>query len=288
MNFIKDIYIDISGKPDAGAIIYSKEGDGGLYYVRVHIMDGDTVLVLDPTAVYVALSAKKPDRTVVLDDSKTSPDNICINEDGTVTVLLTPTLQSVSGLERIELIILDSDNNQITTATFTNCIVPRAVDPGGMVNSDEYLFLKRLISEAETAVGTVNAAAESIAAAETARSFFDTYNPETVYVKGNKVTYAGSSYLAILTSSGIAPPEPYHWLLIAAKGDRGEDGDKTFVHVQYEASEVWHINHNLNKYPAVTVIDSAGSVVVGDIEYNDINNVTVSFIGGFSGRAICN
>jgi hypothetical protein len=162
------------------------------------------------------------------------------------------------------------------------------VDPGGMVSSDSYLFLKRLISEAETAVGTANVTAESIAAAETARSFFNTYNPETVYVPGNKVTYGGSSYLSILTSSGIAPPDPYHWLLIASKGDRGEDGDKTFVHVQYEASEVWHINHNLNKYPVVTVIDSAGSVVVGNIEYIDINNITVSFTGGFSGRAICN
>jgi Pyruvate/2-oxoacid:ferredoxin oxidoreductase gamma subunit len=116
VNFIKDIYIDISGKPDTGALIYSKQGDGGLYYVRVHIMDGDIEVVLDPTVVHIALSTKKPDGTVVLDDSKTTPDNICINEDGTVTILLTPTLQSVSGLERIEIIILDADNNQITTA----------------------------------------------------------------------------------------------------------------------------------------------------------------------------
>jgi hypothetical protein len=94
VNFIKDIYIDISGKPDTGALIYSKQGDGGIYYVRVHIMDGETAVVLDPTSVHVALSAKKPDGTVVLDDSKTSPDDICINTDGTVTILLTPTLQS--------------------------------------------------------------------------------------------------------------------------------------------------------------------------------------------------
>ena len=64
--------------------------------------------------------------------------------------------------------------------------------------------------------------------------------------------------------------------------------DKNFVFEQGVSSAVWNINHGLNKYPAVIAVDTANSVVVGQIEYVDINNVTITFNSPFSGEAYLN
>lgn len=64
--------------------------------------------------------------------------------------------------------------------------------------------------------------------------------------------------------------------------------DKTYTHTQSVAASTWTIQHNLNKYPAVTVIDSAGSCVVGEVKYIDANALTVIFSGAFSGKAFLN
>lgn len=64
--------------------------------------------------------------------------------------------------------------------------------------------------------------------------------------------------------------------------------DKTFVYNQATSSDIWEITHNLNKYPAVTVVDSGGSVVIGEIVYIDKNNVRITFTSAFSGKAYFN
>lgn len=68
----------------------------------------------------------------------------------------------------------------------------------------------------------------------------------------------------------------------------GEDGDKTHVFTQAVPSDKWIVKHGLNKYPSVTVVDTAGSVVVGDVDYVDINNVIISFRFAFAGKAYFN
>lgn len=65
-------------------------------------------------------------------------------------------------------------------------------------------------------------------------------------------------------------------------------GDKNYIHNQGTASSVWNINHKLNKYPSVTVIDSANNEVEGEISYIDLNNITIKFNSSFSGKAILN
>ena len=64
--------------------------------------------------------------------------------------------------------------------------------------------------------------------------------------------------------------------------------DKTYVHVQTTSTAVWSIQHNLNKFPSVTVVDSGGSVVVGETVYIDNNNIQITFSSAFSGKAYCN
>lgn len=64
--------------------------------------------------------------------------------------------------------------------------------------------------------------------------------------------------------------------------------DKNYVHTQISASNNWTITHNLNKYPAITIVDSGGTVVIGEIGYVNLNLVYVRFNGIFSGKAYCN
>jgi hypothetical protein len=68
----------------------------------------------------------------------------------------------------------------------------------------------------------------------------------------------------------------------------GNVGDKTYEHVQSASSTTWSVTHNLNKKPSVTVVDSAGTKVIGEVEYIDDNNVTLKFKSTFSGKAYFN
>jgi hypothetical protein len=55
---------------------------------------------------------------------------------------------------------------------------------------------------------------------------------------------------------------------------------------------VWGTNgivtHNLGKFPSITVIDTANTVVTGEYTYIDSNNVTLKFSAAFAGKAYLN
>jgi len=65
-------------------------------------------------------------------------------------------------------------------------------------------------------------------------------------------------------------------------------GDKTYMHDQSGASAIWTISHALDKKCSVTIVDTAGTVVVGEVDYTDSNTVTITFNAAFSGYAYCN
>lgn len=61
-----------------------------------------------------------------------------------------------------------------------------------------------------------------------------------------------------------------------------------FFFNQSVASDTWIINHDLNKYPSVTVLDSANTEVEGEVIYNGLNQVIIKFAGEFKGSATLN
>ena len=65
-------------------------------------------------------------------------------------------------------------------------------------------------------------------------------------------------------------------------------GDRYYTYSQDVVADTWVINHNLNKYPAVMIVDSAANVVLGDVQYIDKDNLEVSFNSPFSGKAHLN
>lgn len=66
------------------------------------------------------------------------------------------------------------------------------------------------------------------------------------------------------------------------------ESDKTAVIKQLSPSSVWTIAHTLNKFPSVTVVDSGGNVVIGDITYVDMNTIIINFTTAFSGKVYLN
>jgi hypothetical protein len=62
-------------------------------------------------------------------------------------------------------------------------------------------------------------------------------------------------------------------------------GRVSYEHMQGAANSSWSITHNLGFKPNVTVIDSAGNIVEGEIAYTNSNSLTVSFQSAFSGNA---
>lgn len=61
-----------------------------------------------------------------------------------------------------------------------------------------------------------------------------------------------------------------------------------YIHEQGVAANVWEIQHNLNRLPSVTVVDTADNVVMGYVTYIDKDNVRVTFNAAFKGKAYLN
>jgi hypothetical protein len=59
----------------------------------------------------------------------------------------------------------------------------------------------------------------------------------------------------------------------------------TYVHTQGVASSTWTINHNLEYYPSIEVVDSAGTVVIGNYTYANVNTIIATFASPFAGKA---
>lgn len=59
----------------------------------------------------------------------------------------------------------------------------------------------------------------------------------------------------------------------------------TYVHTQDTASNTWVINHNLEYYPNVQIVDSAGNDVVGNYQFVNSNVVVATFTDPFAGKA---
>jgi hypothetical protein len=78
---------------------------------------------------------------------------------------------------------------------------------------------------------------------------------------------------------------------IRSKQKRGLPGpggsDKNYVQA-FTNSALITVNHHLNKRPAVSIENTAGDEVEGEVEYININTLAVRFSSSFSGRVICN
>src|SRR5438067_1182277 len=71
------------------------------------------------------------------------------------------------------------------------------------------------------------------------------------------------------------------WIDIQGKPDiSGED--RTYRYVQASAVDTWVINHGLGKRPTVAVVDTSGTIIVGEVHYTGLNTLTISFSAAVS------
>jgi hypothetical protein len=67
-----------------------------------------------------------------------------------------------------------------------------------------------------------------------------------------------------------------------------EEEDKEFIFNQPTPQITWTINHNLNKFPSVSVVNTNNILMYGDTTYVDEDNLIITFSAGFSGKAYLN
>ena len=79
-------------------------------------------------------------------------------------------------------------------------------------------------------------------------------------------------------------------IIVETAGPIGvRDGSDAFFEFdQGTPASVWNIRHNLGKFPAVSVVDSANNEVSGAVQYVDSNNIILVFNAAFSGKAFLN
>lgn len=69
----------------------------------------------------------------------------------------------------------------------------------------------------------------------------------------------------------------------------GVEGDKHFTFEQGVGSNTWDIEHNLNKFPSVTVVDTQNtSILGGQVDYINANRLIITFLTSFAGKAFLN
>lgn len=66
------------------------------------------------------------------------------------------------------------------------------------------------------------------------------------------------------------------------------ESDKNYRHLQPVAANEWTVQHNLDKYPSVQVINDDGRIITGEVQHVDVNNLVVRFEFQLTGSVNCN
>lgn len=111
------------------------------------------------------------------------------------------------------------------------------------------------------------------------------YSSAAEYVPGDIVREGGVLYICTNPCQGVAVTNSGYWdIFLNTTGS----GDLYFHFQQVSPSAEWTILHSLGKFPSVMVVDSAGTVVEGAVEYVDADSLKVHFASAFGGDAYLN
>lgn len=91
-------------------------------------------------------------------------------------------------------------------------------------------------------------------------------------------------------SNNIKLENPIHpvQLNIAQDMSAAPYEDSNYIHDQVDAADTWTIVHPLQKYPSVTIVDVDGQIVFGEVVYNSLSDITITFSEPFAGKAFLN
>ena len=206
----------------------------------------------------------------------------------------------------------EASNRQ--TKQFTAAAVAKYLNIKGKISISAQMIFKLVDLAAPTAGDFVGPADGSLISAATTMdlSITDVSGANTVafitYLVGNNILISEQNDINnfghfTIDSYVQKTPSVYTLTLTSLTGNGNFDVDKfydfavftlssqgapTFEFTQGVPATTWNIQHNLNNFPSITVIDNAGTVVSGQYTYIDNNNVTLTFSAGFAGKAYLN
>ncbi len=83
--------------------------------------------------------------------------------------------------------------------------------------------------------------------------------------------------------------QPRTFVTVRSPGPQGPAGEaSSYVHEFAVPTTTVTIDHELGRYPSVSVVDSAGNVVIGNIRYISSDQIILYFDAAFSGVAYLN
>ena len=101
-------------------------------------------------------------------------------------------------------------------------------------------------------------------------------------------TLNGTAYTLNLTNlfgNGVLDLNKFYDFAVFTLSSQGVP---TFAFTQGVPATTWNIQHNLGKFPSVSVINNNNVVINGEVTYIDNNNVQLNFSAGFTGKAYLN
>lgn len=153
--YIQEITLDVGGTC-LPLYKYIKQGDGDSTYVKVTLIAHGMKLVPDSTDTAI-IRVSKPDGTMAMNPAT-------INNDGTVTALITKAMTAAAGIARADICLIGSNDEVLSTAPFFLDIDKM---PGGeaLPSTNEFLYLLEMISSIEGSVQRAEQARDDAEAA---------------------------------------------------------------------------------------------------------------------------
>ena len=91
--------------------------------------------------------------------------------------------------------------------------------------------------------------------------------------------------IEIIVMGGVGPQGP--------PGNDGRDGldspiQPAVIWDQQVASDLWVVIHSWPGFPSVTVVDTSGKIMIGDVKYINATRIEITFSVPVSGKAYLN
>ena len=153
--YIQNITLDVGGTC-LPFYKYIKQGDGDSTYVKVTLVAHGTQLLPESTDTAV-IRVSKPDGTMAMNPAT-------INNDGTVTALITKQMTAAAGIAKADICLIGENDEVLSTALFFLDIEKM---PAGeeIPSTNEFLYLLEMVSGIEAAVERAEQARDDAEAA---------------------------------------------------------------------------------------------------------------------------
>ena len=180
MNYNQEITLDLNSN-SAYVVVDAKQGDVDSRTLLVHYTSNGEEYKVN-TNNSVALRMRKPDKTVVFNDTT-------INYDGSVLVPFSYQCLTVAGRAYADLVELNSDGQTLSTVSFiVNIMAQPDFSADAALSSDEFLYLKSFLDRGNHVVGE-------------AQEWANGYNGETPVTEDNPAYNNNSKYWAEWTEN---------------------------------------------------------------------------------------